>query len=327
MSADLDYSTLLLGLVLVLSGCSTSTPIAYRAAADSDTVLVSLVMPVASFEDARAMDLSPSMKLYVADAGTDEVRLFDVSAAAAAAGPNAMPSVTPARPGLIGGTGTDQGLFLEPASVDASSALFVFVADAGNGRIQRFTSDGALVEVIPVPRGPRSGEGINPTLDDAASGARPILVESTSSNDLLVLDAVTGNLLMTDVQRRDWRSPGSADSRPVNPVDIEFFGSRIHVADAAGNRIIVYDRLGSLVGTEPVGGDQPLDALVPTEHGLATLAGSYLTWPHPSPEEQPSVVLRFDTTEHVRDVRPLGDHLLVLTNRSLFIALRPEATP
>lgn len=288
------------------------------------------------------MDLSPSMRLYVADAAADVVRIFDVSVPDAAADLHAVARtrVEPSRPGVLGGSGTDPGLFLEPYSVDASSALFVTVADAGNGRIQRFTKDGALVEVLPVPRGSSDAQGVDPrfraedpAVGASATSARPIAVETTPADDVLVVEAETASVLMADGRNRAWSTLGSAQRRPVDPVDVEFIGSRIHVADAGGGRLYAFDRLGSLLGVaslpaDGVTGASDITALVPASGAPAVLAGNDLAWPATDGAAAGrSVLIRFLTDEVVRDARRAGNVLLVLTNRSLFVVPAAGGVP
>jgi len=57
-------------------GCRTGDVIVYRSQAASDTLLVQLTDRVASFEDARSMDVSPALRLYVADAGATGAMLL-----------------------------------------------------------------------------------------------------------------------------------------------------------------------------------------------------------------------------------------------------------
>ncbi|NNF03752.1 MAG: hypothetical protein HKN17_04735 [Rhodothermales bacterium] len=289
-----------------------------------DTVAVRLENPVARFEDARSMDLSPSMMLYVTDAAADLVRIFDVAVTRTETSDVGV-RVASSQPGEIGGSGSDPGFFLEPASVDASSSLFVNVADAGNGRIQRFTVDGALVEVLPVPLGAASAVDADPRFraEDPAvgarsTGARPVAVDTSPADELLVIEQETGEVLMTDSRRRTWTRLGSSDSRPVDPVDIEILGARIYVADAADRRLHVYDRLGTRLMSERVAGRGPM-ALVPTPGGPAVLSGSILVGADITGEEPTSRAIRFVTGEIVMDVRMVDNALLVLTNRSLFV--------
>lgn len=347
-------------LVLGSIGCHSSDVIVHKAPPVSDTLLVELTTRLASFEDARAMDLSPSMRLYVADAGADVVRFFQISArsgyepeSASDSGQTENLDSFIVRSGVLGGSGTDPGLFQEPYSVDASTALFVNVADAGNGRIQRFSTDGALVEVLPVPEQSTMETSVNPgfrtdrpALDGPGTGARPTSVESTPSDDIIVLDSGSRQVLMTDVQRRTWILPGDAQRRPIDPVDIETLNSRILIADSAGNRVFVFDRLGSLVEIMEVGGESPLGAVVPISSGLAVLAGNDLVLlpervlkSSPAAEQsewfrtsigvfgQRPFVVRIDTPESITDARFVAGHLFVLTKQSLFVVTGRTVAP
>src|SRR5690606_20339094 len=164
------------GLVLV---CSVVVRPAAGQAADT---LVVDGAPVATFADARALDVDPFGRIYVADAGRDVVVQLDVDGMVRA---------------TLGGPGSGDGEFDEPAGLDATNGLLLLVADAGNARIQRFSKEHAFLGTL-VAGAPGAGSGNEagrPTYragdSDAAAlpEGRPVAVLAAGSNEVFAADA------------------------------------------------------------------------------------------------------------------------------------------
>jgi sugar lactone lactonase YvrE len=62
--------------------------------------------------------------------------------------PGAQARLDPGAPGF-GGAGSDPGLLLRPGDVGFAGDGQIWVADTGNGRLERYTATGALVQVVP----------------------------------------------------------------------------------------------------------------------------------------------------------------------------------
>lgn len=202
------------------------------------------VESIATFAEARSMGVDLNRILYVTD-----VRRSTVTAVA----PDGRVLVT------LGGRGTEAGAFDEPADVDPTNGLEIFVADAGNGRVQHFSRNGKYVEALPIGRvdpGNRTSAR-QPLFDtgrdgsDARADGRPIAVASTPNGDVFVLDARENAVIRFDRQRRPEPFAGGFDAREgrlVEPVAMAVSGQTVFVADAGMGGIVVYDRFGTPEG-------------------------------------------------------------------------------
>ncbi len=111
---------------------------------------------------------------------------------------------------IIGGRGTDEGQFDEPDDVDPSNGLMIYVADAGNGRIQKFSRAFRFLESLPVPSDPGSGRSDdNPSFRAGAGGIRqpsdglPVSVISSRTEDLYVIESISSTVIRWDRDRRN----------------------------------------------------------------------------------------------------------------------------
>ncbi len=156
---------------------------------------------------------------------------------------------------VLGGPGTRESEFDEPADVDPTNGLLIAVADAGNGRIQRFTSRFQLVESIPLyrstPTAPGSGAGAG-DVDESRDGripGRPVAVAVSESNETFAIDQVRGVVAKWDIGRQFVTFIGDESDygRLDRPVDIEIMGDRLFVADAGLKSIVVFDLFGGFV--------------------------------------------------------------------------------
>lgn len=207
-----------------------------------DTLVTSADVEVlARFEQASALAVDPTGRLYVTDAGADVVVQLAADGAVQE---------------RAGGTGSRPGQFDEPADVDPTNGLAIFVADAGNARVQHFARSFRFLESIPV--GPEAGAGARPTYDRvddtfATDGGRPIAVASASSGELYVVDAVAGHVVQWSPGRRTRHIIGGFDAGPGalgEPVALVLGNDeRLYVVDRARTAVVVYDALGSYVTT------------------------------------------------------------------------------
>jgi DNA-binding beta-propeller fold protein YncE len=203
--------------------------------------VASVSTEVARFQEARAMAVDPTGRLYVADAGRDVVRLFDSSGAEVA---------------VLGGSGIRAGEFDGPSGLDPTNGQTLLVADAGNGRVQRFSAELQYLEAVPV--GASFGTPEQRVFDDGRDGGdvqgdgRPIAVVSTDGDETYVIDARAASVLTFDAQRRPERviAPSSRLRRPVALA----LGTdrRLYVADADRAAVYAYDRFGSYLRTLPL---------------------------------------------------------------------------
>jgi len=224
-------ASVLLGLLFGLA-CAGAPP----AAAQLDSSRTEL----ARFRDAQALAVDPRDRLYVADAGHDVVRILDRTGAVLE---------------TLGGSGTRAGEFDGPADVDPTNGQSVWVADADNGRAQRFSEEGLFLEALPV--GPSVLEGgeqraVDDGRDGAAvqGGGRPIAVVSTSGDDTFIIDGRSNAVLKWDDQRQPDRllSAGWGDGAVERPVALALDGTRrLYVADRAQQAVLSFDLFGTFV--------------------------------------------------------------------------------
>lgn len=197
------------------------------------------VEELARFDDARTLATDPSGALYVTDTGRDVVVRLTGSG-----------EVTD----VLGGPGTNPGQFDDPVDIDPTNGLVLVVADAGNGRVQRFSRGGRLLEVVPVSR---SATRTRPSYDrrrdgtDAPADGRPVAVALTEADELLVVDADRGVVLKWEPNRRAQHiigGYGDGSGALIEPFALaigpndEFF-----VADRGHDAVLVYDAFGSFL--------------------------------------------------------------------------------
>lgn len=288
-----------LGLFLGLIGFCP--PVLAQEAAQ-DTV-------IARFRDARALAVDPLGRLYVADAGRDVVRLLDRAGTGQ---------------GTLGGAGTRAGEFDSPADVDPTNGQTVWVADAGNGRVQHFSSEGLYLEAMPV--GPSFLEGGDQRfLDDGRDGAavqgdgRPIAVASTSGDVVFAIDERNDRLLKWDEQRRPERlvGPVGRDDAPQRPVALALDGTRrLYVADGAEGRVLAYDLFGTFLerlDTPPL---SALQALTMHRGRLwIVCARRVFVW---NPDTRTVTEHPVDLPAPLMDAARRGDDLFLLTSTRLY---------
>lgn len=224
------------GLLMLLCG---GLPVAKAQTADS---VITRVSALALFEEARALGVDRVGRLYVVDGFHATLSQF-----------------SPA--GLLlntwGGPGQGDYEFDDPMDVDPSEGLVIWMADAGNGAVKRYSSEFLHLETLSLSdaragqtagnTGFRTREG-NP---EATLVGRPLAVAQTISEEVFVLDAERNAVVKWDADRRVERIFGSyndgsgALDEPV-ALDVGPDG-RVFVADAGHQAVLVYDRFGQFL--------------------------------------------------------------------------------
>ena len=224
-------------LSLVVSISAQSQPV--------DSLVANLPV-VAEFEEASAMDIDPVGIIYVADAGRHGIVKID-------------------RDGekrTFGGPGESEGQFDGPADIDVTNGLVLVVADAGNGRIQRFSREFLFLESLGVGDVEDDGGdlfGAEPAyrqrerdVDDFATG-RPIALITTSDNEMYAIDESANVVLKWDNNRNIEQVIGDynqGDGALIEPVSLALGkDGTLFVADRGVEAIVVYDAFGGFVRT------------------------------------------------------------------------------
>jgi len=213
------------------------------AAQPVDSLLTDLVV-LAAFQDARALAADPSGKLYVVDAGQDAVLQL---------APSGIVLET------LGDSGTGEGEFDQPMDVDPTNGLVLVVADAGNSRLQRFSRTFLPIASLPVGRIKRFTPGSQAaTLNIGSEGGvqeadgRPIAVITNNANEIFAIDAIQQVVLKWDMSRRFERVIGGFDAGEGaldDPVAVAADEQSLFVADRGQAAVVIYDPFGSYVRT------------------------------------------------------------------------------
>jgi hypothetical protein len=192
---------------------------------------------VARFTDARALAVDPAGRLYVVDAAEAAVLVLD----------------TLGRRLEVGGSGGGGDRLLDPADVDPTNGLELFIADAAGGRLLRVSSDGRLLEDTPVPADvPAPGAAPAP---DGLRG-RPVAVAAGPGGVLYAVEAGRGVVLRwDDSSRRRLRQVGGPDAGAgalAEPVALAAHpDGRLAVADRGRGEVLLYDAFGSFLRALP----------------------------------------------------------------------------
>jgi len=263
-------------------------------------------VPGTEFREATALGVDPGGRLYVADAGCDVIRILSPDGALLE---------------TLGGPGTRAGEFYGPQDLDPTNGQMLYVADAGNGRIQQFSAERQYLGALTV------GAGTDRNLrqrafDDGRNGAdvqgtgRPIAVASSDGDDTFVVDAQRAVVVRFDVQGRVDRLIGPA-GRLDEPVALAIDGSRrLYVADRGREAVLTYDLLGTFV--------ERLDTPpLPDVRALTVHRGRLwivcpervIVW---NPSTETSVAHAVDLPAPLVDVARRGDDLFLLTAERLY---------
>lgn len=181
----------------------------------------------ARFLDARALGSDASGRLYVVDAGPPHVAVFAPDGRAEA---------------LLGGPGTSDESLAEPVDVDPTNGQAIYVADAGTGRVVRFTAERRAAEAIPVPYA--TDAGALSTRRTEARG-RPVGVAAGPGGALFVAEARRSVVLVFDRDRRVERTlggPGAGALGAPTALAADAQG-RLFVVD--GGAVRTFDAFGS----------------------------------------------------------------------------------
>ena len=229
----------LLGLILLLGAQPT---LGRQADVRADTTITEAV-PLAAFVEARALAADPAGVLYVVDGGRDVVQRLAPSGALLT---------------TLGGPGAGEGQFDGPADIDPANGLVLLVADAGNGRLQRFSRAFLFLEALPVGGAPEDRNGGAQRRFGAARDrfaeerglGRPIAVAYSPAGETYAIDATERYVIQWDEHRRVARTIGGYDAGEgalQDPVALAADEASLYVADRGQEAVLVYDAFGGYV--------------------------------------------------------------------------------
>jgi len=227
---------------LLILFLSITRPVLLLGQVATDTTITH-AEEVMSFEDAGAMAVDPLAHLYVVDTGNETIFQLSLDG-------DLLQS--------LGGPGSGEGQFDEPADIDPTNGLTLYVADAGNGRIQRFSKNFAFLGALPVDEiDIHTDRGLRPTYrryDDETSlpgAGRPIAVAAAGDDELFVIDGQHQHVLKWDHDRRLAQvigGFGEGEGMLVDPVALAVQpGTTLYVADRTRQAVVVFDLFGNYI--------------------------------------------------------------------------------
>lgn len=129
----------------------------------------------------------------------------------------------------IGSPGTGDGQLSSPKSVVVDSAHgYLYIADTGNSRIQKFDKNGNYITQWPTPA-PPNGIALDETNEHIYVSLNNHYIYEYSS---------------IGVELNNFGGSGSGDGELSTPVDIYFDGTDLHVLDSGNNRAQVFTDAG-----------------------------------------------------------------------------------
>lgn len=230
---------LCLGLYFSLSLVS-SIEDCFAQKADS---LIGSLEELAQFQRATSIASDPSGQLYVVDADASTISIFDSDGEFQRS---------------FGGPGSGDYDFDEPLDIDPTNGLLLFVADAGNGQIRKYSGEFLHIETIKIQtadqrHGDTFGGNVGEEeIDNGAEDGRPIAIEAAESGELFAIDSDRGVVVKWNSTKRLERSFGGIDSMGESleePVDIALGQEgNIYVADRGNQSVHIFDWFGNSIG-------------------------------------------------------------------------------
>lgn len=274
--------------------------------------LISNFESVASFEDAIAISSSPAGVIYVVDQGSSSIHELNERGDFVKE---------------LGGPGVSAGQFDEPMDIDPTNGLILVVADAGNGRIQRFSSEFLFLESMQVgdyerinstisASQPRYRQGQNGELTGTG---RPIAVRTMADNRMFALDAEEQVVVEWDQDRNVKQVIGEfseGEGALIDPVSIELGAEGLlFVLDNGYESIRVYDTFGGYLRTMGNGAVTDATKIKRLGHSIAAVFAKHLLVFQE--RGMPELRIDLELQNSVVDILYLQGTLFILTKREL----------
>jgi len=259
------------GLLLLVSGLIPLSTGCLVLGQVPDQVL-KLGAPASAFSRAGRMASAPDGRLFVTDRDRNTVVVL-------AADGKVLDR--------IGGPGIEEGLFSDPTDVDPGIGLIISVADALNGRVQRFSNEFRFIESLPIEgQYDAAIERDAPSFRTGATGlqsppaGRPVALTTSMNDDLYVIDARANVVVRWNRERsRRWIIGGDSagDGALVEPIDLTTTSNSIFVADAGCACVVVYDLFGTFIRIIADGRIPDVQSIDRTEDGILVVARNRLS--------------------------------------------------
>lgn len=285
-------------------------PVAAGAQAVDTTITRGVTL--AEFPDPMAVAVDPQGVVFVVDASTATI----------------MRLTTDGRTlSVHGGPGSGEYEFDTPSDIDVSAGLVWLVADAGNGRIKRYSSEFLHLGSMPVDLSSfavKQSAGTGGFREEEGdplryAGGRPISVAGSLSDETFAIDANAGVVIKWDAARRIERvfgGPGELRGTLVEPVSIASDpDGRIYVADRGLEAVVVYDRFGTFVRRIADGLAHDLSSVTFVDGRLLVVMDKRIAVY--GPEGRLLRSYGFELGEPLRDASVANGAFLVLTDRRL----------
>ena len=298
-------------LICAMAALMTAVPLwaqpdaGREAGSPAADTLIAVRLNHPEFEDPRALSVDPFGNIFVVDAGKGVVMKL---------APTGHFDAT------LGGPGSREGEFDAPSDVDPTNGMVIFVADAGNRRVQRFSRTFAYLGSIPLHEAHRSADASRPTYRrrdsdvDGFSSGTPAAVSSTSADELFVIDSDRNVVVKLSEDRTLLRVIGGLDGgegRLIEPMGLAATGDLLYVMDRDAVRI--YDLFGTHVRNVSIRGVRAIAVREGILH--AALASEIRTY-GPAGLERTSII---NLPGEIRDIALARDGgLLVLTEREIY---------
>ncbi len=229
--------------IATVLGIAASSFVVTECRGQIDTTL-SVGTVIAEFTDAAAVAVDPNGDVFVVDASKSTLTRLNSNGELVA---------------VYGGPGSGEYELDSPEDIDVSAGFVWVVADAGNGRVKRFSSEFLHLQSIPldlssfaVTQSAGSG-GFREEEGDPLryAGGRPVAVAANLSDETFAIDANRGVVVKWNPARRLERvfgGPAELRGALVEPVGLAIDKEgRIYVADHAQAAVLVYDRFGTFM--------------------------------------------------------------------------------
>jgi sugar lactone lactonase YvrE len=187
----------------------------------------------AALRDPKGFTLDREGRLYVVDAGNNNVVVFN-------------PDGTVAR--MLGRPGSGDGELKEPWGIAVAADGSIFVADTWNHRIQKFDAEGRFITKWGIFEASTAPNALYGPRDIAINAAGELLITDTGNKRIQVFDQAGKHL-------RSFGAEGAGPGQFREPVGVAVDRQgRIYVADTWNQRIQVFNATFQPIAQYPVPG-------------------------------------------------------------------------